>query len=147
MTDGGATTSVRPGYASVRRAFAAGDVVRLELPVRARWTWPDPRVDAVRGQVAVERGPVVMCLESVDLGSDVAGVQVHTGADPVDEDGRVLVPTSVVDLEDTAWPYGEHPGAGGVSGRRARGLVPLVPYHDWANRGPSTMRVWLPTAP
>jgi hypothetical protein len=24
--------------------------------------------------------------------------------------------------------------------------VPLVPYHDWANRGPSTMRVWLPVS-
>jgi DUF1680 family protein len=147
LTDAGTTARVRPGYASVRRAFAAGDVVRLELPVRARWTWPDPRVDAVRGQVAVERGPVVMCLESVDLGADVATVQVHTGAEPVEEDGRVLVPASVIDLEDTAWPYGEHPGAGAVSGRRARGLVPLVPYHAWANRGPSTMRVWLPTAP
>lgn len=147
LTDSGSTTPVRPGYASVRRAFAAGDVVRLDLPVRARWTWPDPRVDAVRGQVAVERGPVVMCLESVDLGSDVARVQVHTGAEPVEEDGHVLVPASVVDLEDTTWPYGKHPGAGGVGGRRAHGLVPLVPYHDWANRGPSTMRVWLPTAP
>src|SRR5256885_2551845 len=32
-----------------------------------RFTWPDPRVDALRGCVAVERGPLVLCAESLDL--------------------------------------------------------------------------------
>lgn len=146
LGDGRSAQVVEPGYATVRRAFAAGEVVRLELPVRARWTWPDPRVDAVRGQVAVERGPLVMCVESVDLGADVAAIQVHTDEPPVEQEGQVLVPASVLELGDTSWPFGTEPGAGAVAGRRERGLVPLVPYHSWANRGPSTMRVWMPTA-
>lgn len=139
--------SVEPGYAQVERAFEPGDVVVLTLPVTARWTWPDPRVDAVRGQVAVERGPVVLCVESVDLGDDVGTVRVHTDEAPQEESGRVLVRTSRVALADTPWPYGTEPDAGAVQGVSDRDtLVPLVPYHRWANRGPSTMRVWMPTA-
>ena len=147
VTVAGETQPAAPGYVTVTRTFAAGDVVVLELPVTARWTWPDPRVDAVRGQVAVERGPVVLCLESTDLGADVNHVTVRTGAAPVDRDGEVLVPASVLDLEDPAWPYGSEPAAdGGPALRRIedRGLVRLVPYNQWAGRGPSTMRVWMP---
>lgn len=139
------TRAAEPGYATVRRAFAAGEVVVLELPMAPRWTWADPRVDAVRGQVAVERGPEVMCLESVDLGADVARVSVHTDAPPVERDGQVLVPARILDIEDGPWPFGAEPEAGAVAGSSERGLVPLVPYHRWANRGPATMRVWLPT--
>jgi DUF1680 family protein len=40
------------------------------------------------------------------------------------------------------WPYGAPDAAAEGDGI----LIPLVPYHSWANRGPSTMRVWIPTA-
>ncbi len=64
------------GWARVHRAFRAGDVVELELPMAPRVVVPDPRIDAVRGCVAVERGPEVLALESVDLdgGHDVGEV-------------------------------------------------------------------------
>jgi DUF1680 family protein len=138
---------VAPGYARAARTWAAGDVAVLSLPVAARWTWPDPRVDAIRGQVAVERGPLVMCLESVDLGEDVGAVRVWTDRPPREEGGQVLVHVSTLVLGDTGWPYGAEPGAGAVQGLGdVERLVPLVPYHHWANRGPSTMRVWMPTA-
>lgn len=146
LTVGDERQAVGAGYATVTRTFAVGDVVVLDLPVVARWTFADPRVDAVRGQVAVERGPLVLCLESTDLGSDVDGVRVRTDVDPVERDGVVLVAASTLDLGDSAWPYGEEPDAGVVQGATDRGLVPLVPYHHWANRGPSTMRVWMPRA-
>ena len=58
---------VAPGNVVVERTFAPGDEVTLTLPMTPRWTVPDPRIDAVRGCVAVERGPLVMCAESVDL--------------------------------------------------------------------------------
>src|SRR5690606_28096693 len=63
---------VPPGLVSLRRAFRAGAVVALARPVAPRFTSPDPRVDAVRGCVAVERGPEVMALESIDFDADVA---------------------------------------------------------------------------
>ena len=55
-----------PGYARVERAWRAGDRVTLELPLEPRLTAPHPRVDAVRGCLAIERGPLVYCVEEAD---------------------------------------------------------------------------------
>ena len=140
----GEVREVAPGYVSVSGP-ATGGVVELELPVQARWTRADPRVDAVRGQVAVERGPVVMALESVDLGDDVATARVLTDVPPVDDAAGVRVPVRRAALVDEDWPYGQAP-AGGAAPSDTETLVPLVPYHSWAERGPSTMRVWMPVA-
>lgn len=121
------------GMASVTRAFAVGDEILLELPVVPHFTAPDPRVDAVRGCVTVERGPEVFALESVDLvgtpleASDFADLRIDAAAEPVDSERG-----PVVTLFDRSTGVGA--------------TVPLVRYHDWANRGPSTMRVWVPTA-
>lgn len=132
-----------PGMVIVRHDFAVGDTVRLELPVHPRWTFPDPRIDAVRGCVAVERGPVVLCAESIDqagheldeLHVDVTGAP-EGGPDGATLRGRLGRPT------DHAWPYAGY-------SRRVRSrpvAVRMVPYHRWARRGASTMRVWLPTS-
>jgi DUF1680 family protein len=137
----GESHAVDPGYATVTRAFAAGQIVELSLPVTARWTWPDSRIDALRGQVAVERGPLVMCLESIDLGASVNDVSVVADDPPVERDGRVYVNALRNSLPDPTWPYSAQPPE---QTGYDRALVPLIPYHAWANRGPSTMRVWLP---
>lgn len=131
----------RPGTVSVHRRFAAGDVVELHLPMQPRVSSPDPRIDAVRGCVVVERGPEVLALESVDLGgADVSLVRLDLAAGLREVDGRVLA-TLVTDAPaDAAWPYGTRPS----QPDGARTQAPLIAYHDWANRGPSTMRVWLP---
>jgi DUF1680 family protein len=134
---------VGPGSAAVTRAFRPGDVVRLTLPVSPRWTWPHPRIDAVRGSVAVERGPLVLCLESVDLGASVNTVRVDTSVPPQDRGGVTHVRAGTVEDPDPAWPFGATPAAGHPAELRE---VRLVPYHSWGNRGPSTMRVWLPAA-
>lgn len=139
-----------PGVVSVRRAFRAGDLVELVLPVAPRFTAPDPRIDAVRGCLAVERGPEVLCLESVDLAvassgrlDDTAAVRVDRTVAPREEDGAVVVRLQALVAQDAPWPYGAP--AADRTGDRVD--VPLVAYHDWAERGPSTMRIWLPVAP
>lgn len=143
LTVDGASRTAAPGYVRIERQFRAGDEVQLDLPVQPRWTWPDPRVDAVRGQVAVERGPVVLALESVDLGDDVAAVRVLTDRTPVDEDGRVSVAVRTATPPEDGWAFRRSPVHETESPVRT---VPLVPYQDWAERGPSTMRVWMPAA-
>ncbi|MFB7883639.1 glycoside hydrolase family 127 protein [Microbacterium sp. NPDC056057] len=136
-----------PGAVEVRRAFRAGDVVELELPMAPRLTAPDERIDAVRGCLVIERGPEVFALESVDLAAagvdDVAQVALAPGSAPVERDGRVWIDVVRRHESDGGWPYGE-PGDG--LGGAASVSVPLVPYHEWAERGPSTMRVWIPAA-
>jgi hypothetical protein len=141
----GSSRSVPAGTAEVRRVFASGDIVRLELPVTPRWTVPDPRVDAVRGSVAVERGPLVLCVESVDLpdDADVDVVQVDTATAPVERDGAVIVSGELVEPPQASWPYGSQVSLDPKARQAVE--IPLRPYHSWAERGPSTMRVWLPT--
>jgi len=145
LEDAGRRRPVAPGFAVVDRGLAAGDVIRLRLPMPARFTWPDPRIDAVRGCVAVERGPLVLCAESRDLPAGVAldDVVVDPAAAPVERDGQVLVRGRVRADGPPGWPYTEN-AAGRPAG--AALTLPLVPYHRWAERGPSAMRVWLPAA-
>ncbi|KAA9084127.1 glycoside hydrolase family 127 protein [Microbacterium radiodurans] len=144
--------AAEPGTASVRRAFRAGDVVELDLPIAPRVVVPDGRIDAVRGCVAIERGPEVLALESVDLpgGADVGRAALTADATeltPEEHDGRVWLRVGVRGEDAPGWPYGSTGAAAGTAAgveAEAGALVPLVAYHDWGNRGPSTMRVWLP---
>ncbi|SDD74527.1 glycoside hydrolase family 127 protein [Glycomyces harbinensis] len=139
----GTVRDVEAGRPAVVTAdFAAGDEIRLELPVEPRWTLPDPRIDGVRGCAAVEQGPLVLCAESVDLpgGADVAELTVDAAAAPVVRDGRVHVSARVHDRDAAGWPYG--PAAPDDEGKTAD--IPLVPFRLRATRGPASMRVWLP---
>jgi DUF1680 family protein len=125
--------------------LSAGDVVELVLPQPPRFVYPDPRVDAVRSTVAVQRGPLVLCLESVDLPSDIALEQVELDpASPptaVADGARCVVRVRRLPAEP-AGAYAFDPLAGDVEPSARE--VELVPYHRWAERGPSTMRVWIP---
>ncbi|MEU1517443.1 beta-L-arabinofuranosidase domain-containing protein [Streptomyces sp. NPDC005811] len=142
----GASRAVAPGTATVTRTFRPGDEIRLELPVAPRWIAPDPRIDAVRGTVAVQRGPLVYCAESVDLpdGHEADAIRVDTSDAPRNgPDGTVVAPGELIAPPARSWPY--RPLDRTPSPVAARTGIVLVPYHSWANRGPATMRVWLPT--
>ncbi|MEI4273976.1 beta-L-arabinofuranosidase domain-containing protein [Klenkia sp. LSe6-5] len=143
LTVAGHTWAVDPGRVPETRVWAPGDVLVLDLPVGPRFTAADPRVDAVRGTLAVERGPQVLCVESVDLPGErhVDDLVLDPGRAPEDVEGGVLVHGWLRQQGDPAWPYGE-PGPGDADGERV--AVLLHPYADWAERGPSTMRVFLP---
>jgi uncharacterized protein len=126
-----------------RRIFHAGDEVRVAFPVRARITYPDARIDAVRGTFAVERGPLVLALESPDLPPQWSVDDLTADPDSVatDEAG------AAIDVYRPAaapaeWPYQARPDGRRVEYARTR----LIPYYQWANRGPATMRTWLPLA-
>ena len=142
--DTGTRSSAGASTVEVHRRFTPGDTVRLELPVEPRWTAADPRIDAVRGTVAVEHGPLVLCAESTDLPGDteIDAVQVDPRETPHVQDGKVMAQGSIAKADDATWPYQESTDRP-ASSRQDTGIR-LVPYHSWANRGPSTMRVWLP---
>lgn len=127
---GGPAAAVSPGWAMVP-GLVVGDTLRLTLPVAPRLSWPDPRIDALRGTVAVERGPIVLCLESRAL------------ADPVDlSEVGLVIDQPVEDDDDGALvTIGPLPSPGVDA---ACSTARLVPYHRWAQEGPTAMRVFLP---
>jgi DUF1680 family protein len=143
LTVGSDTRAVGPGFVTERRSWRRGDEVVLSLPMAPRYTYPDTRIDAVRGCVAVERGPLVFAVESVDVPGveTVDQLRVDTGQPPRLVDGRVTVRFRRVHPDEHDWPYHATPTPA-LDGEPVD--VPLVEYHAWANRGPSTMRVWLP---
>lgn len=155
-TGEGAIDEVAPGWAIVPGTLSEGDVIELKIPVTPRITRADPRVDAVRGTVAVERGPLVLCLESVDLPEGVALEQIRLAstADPAPSDDGARAQVHVAEVPDgqAGTPPFQSSGRPSPNGRPSAPhsadtsvAVPLVPYHRWAERGPSTMRIFLPT--
>src|SRR5699024_7565311 len=126
------------------RRWAEGDVVTLSLLMPASFTWPDPRIAAVRGQVAVERGPLVYCLESADFGEDVESAVIDVSAGLQVEDGEVHATLARRAVTERAWAYASDP-SDGVDVADA-GQVRLTPYREWGNRGAGPVRVFLPTA-
>jgi DUF1680 family protein len=139
------------GYVRVRRAWSESSRVVLDLDMPVRVIEAHPRVDAVRGCVALARGPVVYCVEQADH-DGVAVEDLRLDPDdppqPGEADAALGVPVTLVgraaiDASSTDALYGEYarhtPRASGVTTLKA------IPYFRWANRGPNAMRVWIPT--
>ncbi|MGN9908340.1 glycoside hydrolase family 127 protein [Phytohabitans sp. LJ34] len=135
VTDPDGTRVVDPGAVALTRRWRPGDTVVLDLDMPVRITEPAPRVDAVRGCVAVERGPIVYCVESDDLplATELEELSWDSGrqavAVPRPDVGADIVGVRV---PMTAPGHGDHLTAG------------AIPYYAWGNRGVSGMRVWIP---
>lgn len=143
--NGGDQMAARPGTVAIERAFTPGETLNLELPMQPRISSPDGRIDAVRGCVAIERGPEIFALESVDLpsGWDLEQAEMDLSEAPRYTEGTVRVLMRQRTFQDSPWPVGPE-GNGRTSDHATR--VDLVRYHSWAERGPSTMRIWIPAA-
>jgi len=140
------------GYLIVRRHWMPGDVLRCDLNVSPRLTYPLRRVDALRGSAALERGPLVYCFEQADQpgGVSVEDLALAPG-DLAERDielpgvGRtVAIQAPAVRLDPAGpdgLPYLAEPDPG-ISGDPAAAVA--VPYFQWDNRDGRAMRVWMP---
>lgn len=151
----GDATPATGGYLRLDRVWARGDSVDLELPMEGRLIEAHPEIESTRGCVAIERGPLVYCLEQADhpglrlphLEIDAAAPLVPRAADgPLDD--AVVLGTSGFQVDTTAWSHRLYrPVRPGPPPPRQRVELTAVPYYAWANRAPGAMRVWIPRAP
>src|SRR5439155_8121282 len=106
----GAATSTQiksETYADLHREWKPGDVVELQMPMTAHLIEANPLVEETRNQVAIQRGPIVYCLESPDLPKDVRVQEVAIRADAklADRyDPNLLNGVTVIDAALTAKP-------------------------------------------
>jgi DUF1680 family protein len=124
------------GYAVITREWRAGDRVELTLPMAVQRVSANAKVVADRGRVAVERGPIVYCVEDVDRALSL--------------DQLVLPPTAEIKAESRpALLEGVDvlTVAGAQSAGKPLPAVTMIPYFAWNNRGLAPMAVWLNTAP
>jgi uncharacterized protein len=137
-------------YAELRRRWSAGDTIQIDLPMEVLMVEAHPLVEETRNHAAVMRGPVVYCLESVDLPAGTALDDVRLPRESswqVRHDADLLRGVTVLETEARQLPpssrssvlYRPLP-----AGATSRIPMRLIPYYAWANRGPSEMTVWIP---
>ena len=135
-------------YAAVTRQWKKGDVVTLDMPMETKLMEANPLVEECRGQVAVQRGPVIYCLESNDLnGVNIDNIAIPADAEftPVEttiEGSRMMaLETEAVNRTEASWEntlYRE------ISKDKNTVKIRLIPYFAWGNRGDSEMTIWIP---
>jgi DUF1680 family protein len=147
------TAQAGPGTVEMTRSWQAGDRVVLRLAMPPRATTPDPRIDAVRGTIALERGPLVYAVEDADLPAGKSVESLEVEAAPKLETVRESEPglgeltwlSLDADVRDdpvsAAWPY--RITAATAPARRTK--IRALPYFAWGNRAGLGMRIWLPT--
>lgn len=140
-----------PGqYFALRRVWKAGDRIELTIPMDVQWIEGHPLAEETRGQVAVERGPIVYCLESPDLpaGVRLADVAVR----PSDKlkshyeqnllGGVAVLKGKARVVQGGAWGQSLYRPISTKNPKQTD--IRLIPYYAWGNRGHSEMSVWLP---
>ena len=120
-------SKVQQGYACIQRQWRSGDIVQLTMPMPIRRIEAHPAVQADRGRVAIQRGPMVYCFEAVDNGSHVTDI--------------LLPPNPQFTPEHRADLLGGVVAINGIAhdGRK----IMAVPYYAWDHRAPGEMIVWV----
>ena len=140
-------------YVKVRKSWQPGDVLQLNLEISPRLVQPSPRVDAVRGSLALAYGPLVYCFEGVDqpAGMNLSDIRLRPGSAlkavwREDLLGKVMQIKADGAVEDTSsWETTLYRKSSSVRPQYQDLELAAIPYYAWANRGPGTMRVWIPT--
>ena len=133
---------VQLGYARLHRMWSSGDVIELELPMPVRLVRSNEKVEANRGRVAIQRGPMVYCIEAMDVDALLDQVFV-----PVDVEltaahrPDLLGGVTVIRGTALAAPEAEEDHAS----KPKRVEFTAIPYYAWDHRDPGAMMVWIPT--
>lgn len=133
--------SIDKGYAVIKRQWKKGDVIEMELPMDVKRITAHQNLADTRGRIALERGPLVYCLEGIDNNGKTFNIIAPETAAFVPEyvpsllNGvtvlRSELPTILVDEQ-------------GLNITTQKKTVTAIPYYAWANRGEAEMIIWLP---
>jgi DUF1680 family protein len=134
------------GYVCLRRKWARGDRVDLHFPMPIERIHAHPNVRANAGRVALQRGPIVYCVESIDVGVPVASLILPRGNDflAVYEKqlfgGTTSIQGEALMASEAGWEQKLYrPGSDGMTPTHFK----AIPYCVWGNRDATEMAVWL----
>lgn len=123
------------GYAVIDREWKQGDVVSYSLPMSIQRVETNPKVAGNTGKVAIERGPIVYCLESVDNSPELMKLVLPDTAKLAASFSPETL-SGVVTISGAALVDGEKT----LQAKK----ITAIPYFVWNNRGANEMKVWLP---
>lgn len=129
------------GYLAIDRKWKKGDRVELEFPMEPRFVAARPEVEADRGRLAVQRGPLVYCAEWPDNDFAFGAAVVNPEMPMTIRSSDVLGGVTIVDVP--AQLVERRDGRLGLSDVK----LAMIPYYAWAHRGKGKMAVWLAAEP
>lgn len=133
-------SDLQDGYFSIDRTWKKGDRVEVHFDMEPRTVKAHTKVEADRGRIAVERGPIVYCAEWPDNDFDVLSVFMNrTPRFEVEEKPDMLC--GIVRLKTDAQTLG-YDDRGRLTAKDVK--LTMIPYYAWAHRNPGAMAVWLP---
>jgi len=124
------------GYAVLDRKWKKGDKITMNLLMPVREVRANTHLQEDAGKVAIQRGPLMYCLEWKDNGGKVSNLLLPAGVKlrPVVQDGELGRITVL---------KGEGLRKDSVSGVVSAAPITMIPYYTWANRGAGEMTVWM----
>jgi DUF1680 family protein len=137
------------GYVRIGREWENGDKVTLLLAMPVERITANPHIRQDAGHIALQRGPVVYCLEEVDNGGELANVVIPPDAhlyaeiDPTLFQGVGVITGEAARVEPANWPGGLYQPKSLVPYAHSKFIFKAIPYCFWANREPGEMRVWI----
>jgi len=137
-------SAARDGYLHLDREWRSGDILALTFPMPVERVRSHPGVAHDAGCVALQRGPIVYCVEETDNGARLAALQLPRDAPlRARHDTEFLGGAVVIDATaQRLLPSGEQLYTAGEP-LVENTNIKAVPYFLWANRGEGEMRVWL----
>jgi len=136
-------------FATISRQWKKGDVITIDMPMDVKFVEGNTRIEEVRNQVALQRGPVVYCVESPDLpeGTKITDVYLKSST-PIEAeyksdllDGVTVLKTDLLirtnNNNETMYQAVKKPEFKTLK-------TQLVPNYSWSNRGQAEMSVFLP---
>ena len=138
-------------YATINRVWKKGDVVTLDMEMRVKLLESNPLVEETRNQVVVKRGPLVYCLEGMDVADGKCIDDVLIPADIQFAPKEITIAGSKMIalegearlMEESSWDNVLYREVGKAD---QKVKIQLIPYFAWGNRGKSEMTVWMPLA-
>lgn len=134
------------GFLTLTRDWKAGETVTLDFPMPVRRVIADERVEADRGKVAIQRGPIVFCVEQQDTDTkSLAALQLDDEA-PISETWEPEELGGIVTLTVPVTEYFQAQAE--VDPKDTKTMmrstsIRMIPYYAWAHREPRQMTVWL----
>ncbi|MBI4581198.1 MAG: glycoside hydrolase family 127 protein [Planctomycetes bacterium] len=137
---------IAKGYVTLHRQWKPGDTIELSLPMPVDQVDAHPNVVADRGRVALQRGPIVYCVEAIDNGGRAFNLVLPRDAELGTEKrpdllgGVMVVKARGLAVEPMDWSgklYQPLPSATPTE-------ITAVPYCVWDHREPGEMQVWIP---
>lgn len=138
--------TVDRGYAKIRRTWRKGDQVTFDFEMPVELIQAHPKVRQDIGKVAIERGPVVYCLEEMDNGKNLWSIALTADTKLTAEfaanlfGGVVIIKGQALRADDSLWGDSLYRP---LSDQTKTVSIQAVPYCFWGNRQPGEMVVWI----